>query len=109
LRDKAVLCVGGRSRNVPQYRRLIERVGARFMHHDGGEEQTVAQLDANLTAADLVICQTACVSHGAYWRVKDHCKRSGKACVFVDNPSQATLAREKQAIRLHGARRGGAP
>lgn len=93
LRDKAVLCVGGRTATVPVYRRLIETSGARFLHHDGGEEDNAAQLDASLAAADLVICQTGCISHGAYWRVKDYCKRSGKQCVFVDKPSASSLAR----------------
>jgi len=93
LRHKAVLCVGGRPASVPTYRKLIECTGGRFLHHDGGEEHNPAQLEANLAAADLVICQTGCVSHGAYWRVKDHCKRTGKQCVFVDKPSASSLAR----------------
>lgn len=96
LSDRAVLCVGGRSASVPAYRQVIERTGGRFLHHDGGEEDKVAQLDATLAAADLVICQTGCVSHDAYWRVKDHCKRTGKRCLFVDNPSRAALERALQ-------------
>ena len=93
LRDKSVLCVGGRPAIVPIYRQLIERTGGHFLHHDGGEEESAARLDASLAAADLVICQTGCVSHGAYWRVKDHCKRTGKQCVFVEKPSASSLAR----------------
>jgi hypothetical protein len=93
LRDKAVLCVGGRTGSVPTYRQLIEYTGGRFSHHDGGEENSASQLEASLAAADLVICQTGCISHGAYWRVKDHCKRTGKRCVFVDRPSASSLAR----------------
>lgn len=93
LRDKAVLCVGGRTASVPTYRQLIEYTGGRFSHHDGGEEDSASQLEASLAAADLVICQTGCISHGAYWRVKDHCKRTGKRCLFVDRPSASSLAR----------------
>lgn len=93
LGDRAVLCVGGRPASVPVYRHLVERTGGRFLHHDGGEEDNPAQLDATLAAADLVICQTGCISHDAYWRVKDHCKRTGKRCVFVDSPSTAGLKR----------------
>ena len=93
LRHKAILCVGGRQAVVPSYRQLIECTGGRFLHHDGGEENNPAQLEASLAAADLVICQTGCISHGAYWRVKDHCKRTGKRCVFVDKPSASSLAR----------------
>ncbi len=93
LDNHAVLCVGGRASAVPLYRLIVERSGARFMHHDGGEQDSSARLDATLAAADLVICQTGCVSHNAYWRVKDHCKRTGKRCVFVETPSTAGLKR----------------
>lgn len=98
LRDRAVLCVGGRPASVPAYRRLIEHTGGRFLHHDGGEEESDARLESTLAAADLVICQTGCISHNAYWRVKDHCKRTGKRCVFVDTPSRAGLERALREI-----------
>jgi hypothetical protein len=98
LEEKTVLCVGGRSGSIAIYRNLIERVGGRFSHHDGGLEDSANQLDANLAAADLVICQTGCVSHQAYWRVKDYCKRTGKRCVFVENPSASGLTRSLTEI-----------
>jgi hypothetical protein len=98
LADQAVLCVGGRPASVPVYRHLIERTGGRFLHHDGGDEDNPAQLDATLAAADLVICQTGCISHDAYWRVKDHCKRTGKRCVFVESPSTAGLKRALRSL-----------
>jgi len=93
LGHKTVLCVGGRNGNIANYRELIEKVGGRFAHHDGGLEDGQNVLDASLAAADLVICQTGCISHNAYWKVKDFCKRSGTRCVFVDNPSSSSLAR----------------
>ncbi|GGY14835.1 DUF2325 domain-containing protein [Massilia dura] len=52
-----------------------------------------AGLEADLAAADLVICQTGCMSHGAYWRVQDHCKRTGKACVLVENADALHIVR----------------
>ncbi|HEY1151806.1 MAG TPA: DUF2325 domain-containing protein [Pseudoduganella sp.] len=91
LAERHVLCVGGRSGNVAGYRALLEQAGARFSHHDGGLEHNANQLESSLAAADLVICQTGCISHAAYWRVKDYCKRHGKRCVFVDKPSLSTL------------------
>lgn len=100
LHQKTVLCVGGRSGNVASYRDLIERVGGRFAHHDGGQEDSPNVLDANLTAADLVICQTGCISHNAYWKVKDFCKRTGKRCVFIENPSATSLARGLEQIAV---------
>ena len=93
LDERSVLCVGGRPAVVPIYRQLIERTGGRFLHHDGGDEDAVAKLDASLAAADLVICQTGCISHDAYWRVKDHCKRHNKKCVYIESPSASGLRR----------------
>lgn len=93
LRHQTVLCVGGRTGSVASYRDVIERVGGRFAHHDGGLQDASGVLDTSLAAADLVICQTGCISHNAYWRVKDFCKRTGKRCVFVDNPSTSSLVR----------------
>ena len=100
LHQKTVLCVGGRSGNVANYRDVIEQVGGRFAHHDGGQEDNANILDASLAAADLVICQTGCISHNAYWRVKDFCKRTGKRCVFVENPSASSLARGLEQMAL---------
>lgn len=99
LHDRVVLCVGGRTASVPLYRDIVERSGARFLHHDGGDEHSGQRLDASLAAADLVICQASCISHDAYWRVKEHCKRRGKHCVYVDNTGGASLQRALAAFR----------
>ena len=96
--DRSVLCVGGRPNVIPIYRELIEQTGAQFMHHDGGLEDNPCRLDHTLAAADLVICQAGCISHDAYWRVKQHCKRSNKPCVFVETPSKHAL--EKALAQL---------
>ncbi|MCZ2103804.1 MAG: DUF2325 domain-containing protein [Burkholderiales bacterium] len=101
--ERAVLCVGGRPASVPIYRQLIEQTGGSFLHHDGGEEDNPARLDATLAAADLVICQTGCISHAAYWRVKDHCKRTGKRCIFVESPSSTGLKRALLTLAPAGA------
>ncbi|GAB2901799.1 hypothetical protein GCM10027046_33540 [Uliginosibacterium flavum] len=93
-----ILCVGGRESAVVIYRKLVEQAGGKFLHHDGGIEDRFGQLDSALGAADLVICQTGCISHNAYWRVKDHCKRTGKRCAFVQTPSAAGLARGLQRL-----------
>ena len=93
IHDRSVLCVGGRTRVIPVYRELIEDKGARFLHHDGGEEDKAGQLGPMLQSADLVICQVGCISHNAYWRVKEHCKRHGKPCLFVETPSRSAMER----------------
>ncbi|PTT90743.1 DUF2325 domain-containing protein, partial [Pelomonas sp. HMWF004] len=104
LDHRVILCVGGRGGSVPQYRQAVEGCGAQFLHHDGGDEHKPAQLEPQLAAADLVICQTGCISHDAYWRVKDHCKRHGKRCVFVETPSRTAFERAlAQAAADEGA------
>lgn len=102
LQHRTVLCVGGRNGNVANYRNVIEKAGGRFAHHDGGLENNPGALDSSLAAADLVICQTGCISHNAYWRVKDFCKRTGKQCVFVESPSTSSLTRSLQQITGDG-------
>ncbi len=61
------------------------------MHHDGGKEESLKRLEAVIAAADTVICQTGCISHNAYWRVKGQCKRMGKPCTFVGNSSMSSF------------------
>lgn len=51
------------------------------------------ELEASLHEADLVICQTGCLSHNDYWRVQNHCKRSGKLCMLVDQPDRLQIVR----------------
>ena len=70
-------------------------------------------LDESLAAADLVICQTGCISHDDYWRVQDHCRRTGKPCILVD---QAALPSAAQGpgqpvvvLRLAGGGRSALP
>lgn len=93
LNDRSILCVGGRPSSVPVYKETVETRGGRFIHHDGGQEEGLPQLEAKLNGADLVICQAACISHEAYFKVKEHCKRFGIQCVYVNNPSKSALKR----------------
>ena len=92
----AVLCVGTQGPHAAVAQRVVEMVGGHFLHHDGladGDEHGAEALEASLVAADLVICQTGCVSHGAYWRVQDHCRRTGKQCVLVAQPDATKVVR----------------
>jgi hypothetical protein len=92
LSGKCVLCVGGRSGAVNSYREVVEQSGGRFMHHDGGIEESLHRIDGAL-AADIVICQAGCISHNAYWRVKEQCKRTGKPCMFVKTSGVTSFGR----------------
>ncbi|MGJ7487648.1 DUF2325 domain-containing protein [Variovorax sp. LT2P21] len=83
VRERSVLCVGRVEERSGMARRLVEITGGRYLHHDGQDDADAAALESSLRAADLVICQTGCLSHDAYWRVQDHCRRTGKPCVMV--------------------------
>jgi hypothetical protein len=91
LLGRTVLCVGGRVDAIRHFRSLVQLRGGEFMHHDGGKEENIGRLEAVISAADAVICQTGCISHNAYWRVKEQCKRTGKPCSFVGNPSLSSF------------------
>ena len=93
LSGKCILCVGGRSGAVDGYRKEVEQRGGSFLHHDGGLEESLHRIDSALAAADMVICQAGCISHNAYWRVKEQCKRTGKQCLFVKNSGVSSFGR----------------
>ncbi|WP_198972043.1 DUF2325 domain-containing protein [Xylophilus sp. ASV27] len=94
LREKSVLCVGRDAVQLIAAQHVVELAGCHFLHHDGSDaDEHAALLESSLLAADLVICQTGCVSHGAYWRVQDHCRRTGKRCVLVEQPQALHFVR----------------
>ena len=70
-------------------------------------------LDESLAAADLVICQTGCISHDDYWRVQDHCRRTGKPCILVDKAALTSAAQgpgqPMVVLRLAGGGRSALP
>lgn len=97
ISGKNVLCVGGRSGSIEAYRQLVEQYGGRFLHHDGGLEESMHRIQAALNAADLVVCQAGCISHNAYWRVKEQCKRTGKPCIFLKKTGVSSFHRAVSA------------
>ena len=85
-----------RGRRLPAGDRAARRG---FLHHDGGLEESLHRIDGVLAAADLVICQAGCISHNAYWRVKEQCKRTGKPCVFVKRSGVSSFGRVLANLR----------
>lgn len=92
LREKAVLCLGRDESAASFARRMVEMAGGQFVHRSIGETEDAVALEASLIAADLVICQSGCVSHDAYWLVQDHCRRTGKQCVLLEQPRAPKIA-----------------
>lgn len=87
-----VLCVGGRTRQLPQYRALVERNGGRFAHAGGSVDDDPDALGELLDAADLVILQAGYVCLHACRIVEAHCARTGKNCICLDKPCAQAFA-----------------
>ena len=83
LREKSVLCVSEDAMALMLTRKVVEMAGGRYQGRSGKEDADTLEASGR---GRPVICQTGCVSHGAYWRVRDHCTRTGKECVLVDRP-----------------------
>ncbi len=81
---RRVLCVGGRARQIPVYRELVERSGGRFDHVDGADPACLPRLRLSLADTDLVILQPGFVCQRACRAVEQHCARSGVRCVQLD-------------------------
>jgi len=93
LCNRCVLYVGGRSGQHSHFRTLVEQSNGRFIHHDGGRENSRHQLGSMLPQADAVICPLDCVSHDAVRRVKRFCHRHGKTLVFLPRGSLSAFTR----------------
>lgn len=93
LCGQKILYVGGRTNLVHHYRSLVERHGAKFIHHDGGIEDTKNSLPKILNTVDSVICPIDCVSHNACLLVKDACKQRVKPLKFIRSSGLSSLAR----------------
>ncbi|RYF01383.1 MAG: DUF2325 domain-containing protein [Comamonadaceae bacterium] len=102
---RSVLCIGQDASGALVTQRMVESAEGLVAAQTAADALLVAAedgdaaLEASLIAADLVICQTGCVGHNAYWRVQDHCRRTGKPCVLVDQPQVIHFMRGAQAPR----------
>jgi hypothetical protein len=88
-----VLCVGGRARQVPIYRELVERRGGRFAHVDGVDSRCLPGLRQALAEADFVILQPGYACQGACQAVEAHCARRGIRCVQLAQACAIGFAR----------------
>lgn len=78
LAGLSLLYVGGRSDQLGHLRALSERLGARFLHHDGGVEDRSGLLGGLVSRADVVMFPVDCVSHEAVVNVKRLCRQMAK-------------------------------
>jgi Uncharacterized protein conserved in bacteria (DUF2325) len=95
-----LLYVGGRTDKLGHLRASSERLGARFLHHDGGVDDRSGLLGGLVSRADVVMFPVDCVSHEAVGTVKRLCRQMSKPFVplrstgmgsFLAALSRATL------------------
>jgi hypothetical protein len=92
LSSRCILYVGGRASMIGHYRRLADRLGIRFIHHDGGVEESLSRLPELIHGADAVVCPTDHIGHSAYYQIKSQCKRVGKPCLFYKGSGVSSFA-----------------
>lgn len=78
LQDQAVLYVGGQSGHVAGLRDVAARFAARLLHHDGGVEDSGAQLAGLISQAEMVFFPVDFISHDAMQAVKRLSRQAGK-------------------------------
>lgn len=98
LGGRRILCVGGRTHMIGQFRALVQQCNGRFEHHDGGLEHKRQGLEPLLQGADTVICATDCVSHDAYYRLKRVCKHRGTPFMLLPSSGLSSFARALQSL-----------
>lgn len=89
---ECILCVGGRSTLLPQYRTLARQLGLKLSHHDGGQEDALSRLPEMIYGAAAVICPTDYVSHAAYYQVKRLCRLGHKPCLLFKGTGVSSFA-----------------
>jgi hypothetical protein len=86
-----LLYVGGRPHQVAHLRAVSDRLGAEFLHHDGGKEQHPDLLAGLISRADPVLFQVDCISHDAALTVKRVCRQAVKGFVPLRSASVASF------------------
>lgn len=91
LTGRTILYVGGRPRQIPQLKALVERSGAQFLHHDGGIEHSSSLLPGLVGKADVLCFPVDCVSHDAVAAIKRLCRQLEKPYRPLRTASLAAL------------------
>jgi hypothetical protein len=91
LDGTVLLYVGGRPHQVAHLRAIGERMGATFLHHDGGVENHPNLLPGLTSRADVVLFPVDCISHDAAHAVKLLCRQAGKRFIPLRSASVTSL------------------
>ena len=110
LSARAILYVGGRPNQIPQLKALVERTGARFLHHDGGIEHSSSLLPGLISRADVLLFPIDCISHDAVATLKRLCRQLEKPYLPLRRQaSRPSRRRSRGSIGVPGSPRSAHP
>ena len=66
---------------ISRLRDLVSKWNGELLHHDGGIEKSLEELNRSVAKADAVLFPTDCISHNAALRLKNLCRQSLKPYV----------------------------
>ena len=75
LNGRQILFVGGRRAHAAHLRQLVNANNGRFIHHDGGMEDSLHLLPGLFARADAVFFPVTCISHSAQTELKKQCRQ----------------------------------
>ena len=78
LNNRCILYVGGQSKSVGRYQEIVASFNGKLLHHDGGKEKSLHELEQAISQADTVVFPCDCVSHSAVQKVKKLCRKKCK-------------------------------
>ena len=97
-----LLYVGGRPNQVAPMRAVVERLGATYLHHDGGIENHPTLLPGLASQSSVVLFPVDCISHDAANAVKALCRQSGKTFIPLRSSSLTSLLSALQRPEVAG-------
>lgn len=102
LCGQCVLYLGGKTQQRRHFQALVESCEGRFLHHDGGRETCPHRISELVSQADVVMCPTDCISHGAMEKARSLCAKQDKPIVFMQRASLASFTRSLQEVMAEG-------
>jgi len=100
LSGVTILYVGGRPNQTASMRTAVERLGATFLHHDGGVENHPNLLPGLASRSDVVLFPVDCISHDAANTVKSLCRQGDKRFIPLRSASVTSLLAALQAPEM---------
>jgi hypothetical protein len=89
-----------KSAGDPTRRTAAERLGATFLHHDGGVENHPTLLPGLTSRSDVVLFPVDCISHDAASALKALCRQAAKRFIPLRSARVTSLLAALQTPEL---------